>query len=62
MARDIFDKIDVDGSGSITADELALLARRQVAQIFTPSFRVSLHLSESRTLVAEHVLLAKFVV
>jgi len=28
MAREIFDKIDVDGSGSITADELALLARR----------------------------------
>ena len=28
MAREIFDKIDVDGSGTITADELALLARR----------------------------------
>ena len=28
MAREIFDKIDVDGSGSITADELALLSRK----------------------------------
>ena len=28
MAREIFDKIDVDGSGSITSDELALLSRK----------------------------------
>jgi len=28
MAREIFDKIDVDGSGSITGDELAVLAGR----------------------------------
>jgi Ca2+-binding EF-hand superfamily protein/serine/threonine protein phosphatase PrpC len=28
MARDIFEKIDIDGSGSITGDELALLAGR----------------------------------
>lgn len=33
MAREIFDKIDVDGSGSITADELALLARRYVGPL-----------------------------
>ena len=28
MAREIFDKIDVDNSGSLTADELALLMRK----------------------------------
>ena len=33
MAREIFEKIDVDGSGSITADELALLARRCVSPL-----------------------------
>jgi|EP01043_Picozoa_sp_COSAG02_P004935 Ca2+-binding EF-hand superfamily protein len=36
MAREIFDKIDVDGSGSITADELALLARRYVGPFVWP--------------------------
>ena len=29
MAKEMFEKIDVDGSGSITADELALLSRKQ---------------------------------
>jgi len=37
MAREIFEKIDVDGSGSITADELALLARRAGRPIEGPA-------------------------
>ena len=42
MAREIFDKIDVDGSGSITADELALLARRYVGPFVRPPMQLQL--------------------